>query len=131
MVLDRYLVAKGLVGSFEVVLNKPLGQFPIEGLAVGRHIPHLDKLFIKCAVEPLLKRVVCRGPRAGEVVRKLKRDCGVMEVLRELAPVVGLEVLNLPLKKIVEPAEKISGMRRTMADVHAGKCDLGMGIDAG
>ena len=70
MVLDRYLIAKGLVGSFEVVFNEPLGEFAIEYDTVCGHITQRNKFILKRPVESFIEGVVSWCFGAGEILRQ-------------------------------------------------------------
>jgi len=110
MVLDRYLIAKGLVGSFEVVFDKPLGKLAIEHSTVCRHVAELDELFIKGSVEAFINGIVGGCFDA----RKVALDFEVGERLSEgagkLASVVSREVLDPGIKEVVDPPQKVRGV---------------------
>lgn len=63
MVLDRYLVAKGLVGMLEIVFNQPVGHPLVEGVAIGCHVAHLDEFPLHRAIDSLIHRIVLGRPR--------------------------------------------------------------------
>ncbi|KKW45057.1 MAG: hypothetical protein UY96_C0033G0005 [Parcubacteria group bacterium GW2011_GWB1_56_8] len=48
----------------------------------------------------------------------------------ELAAVVPGNVLDLPVKEIVEPPQEVRGVPGALRGIHPGKGNLGMGIDA-
>ena len=58
METDRGFVPQGLVRSTEVVLYQPFGKVLVELLAVARHVPHGDKLFLQGPVESFVKGIV-------------------------------------------------------------------------
>ena len=58
MVLDRYRVAKGLVGSLEVVFDDPVSEMAIEHGTIARHVSQSNKLILKGSVESLVERIV-------------------------------------------------------------------------
>lgn len=97
MILDRYRVVQGLVRSPEVVLDKPLGETPIETGAVCSHIPHLDEFLFERPIEPFLEGVVRRGLGTGEILGDAQRGGSGTEPLCEFAPIVGLEMFHLSL----------------------------------
>ena len=61
MVLDRYRIAKGLVGSPEIVFDEPLSEALVESIAIRDKVPELEKFAIKSAIEAFIKRIVSRG----------------------------------------------------------------------
>jgi len=61
MVLDRYLVAKGLMGPFEVVFNKPIGKAFVELLAIRYGIAHSNEFILDRTIETFIKGIVCGG----------------------------------------------------------------------
>ena len=63
MVLDWYRIAKGLVGSLEIVFNKPLGDLAVEDITVGCQVPHGNELILDGPVEPFFTWIV--GGRFG------------------------------------------------------------------
>ena len=131
MVLDRYRIAKGLVGPREIVFDKPISEVRVEAGAIRCHVPECNELILKRAVEPLLKGIVRRRLGTGEVVGQRQRCCRRAEVPRKLAAVVRLDVFNASLKKVVDAAEEVRGMAGTMTRIHTRKSDLGVGINAG
>lgn len=131
MVFDRRLIAKGLMGSFEVVFNKPFGELLVEDLAVRCHASHLDELLIESPVEPFIKGIVGRSPRTGEIMGEMEDVRGLTEVLRELRTVVGLDILDSSVKQVMEPFQEVGGVGRVMGRIHSGEGDLGMSVDAG
>ena len=110
MILDRYLVAKGLVGTGKIVLNKPWRQPPIEGLAVRCQIPQGDEFILQGAVEPFIKRIVSRGLEPGMVMREMEPVGSFPEVLCEFGPIVRLEIFNLGVEEVMDAFQEISGM---------------------
>ena len=72
MVLDRYRIAKGLVGTFEVVFDKPVSELAIENIAVRCHVPQGNELILEGAVEPLIEGIVGGSLGTGEILRQRK-----------------------------------------------------------
>lgn len=70
MVLDRYRIAKGLVGSFEVVLDEPLGDLAVKDGTVRGEVPELQELAVERPIEPFIEGVVGGGLEAGVPVRQ-------------------------------------------------------------
>jgi len=75
MILDRHLIAKGLMGSLEVVLNQPLGKPLVEDATIRSHIAQGNKFIIEGAVESLVKGIVGGSMRSGEILRNDQSGC--------------------------------------------------------
>ena len=94
MILDRHLIAKGLMGTSEVVFDEPVREPAIEIPALSSHIPHDNKLIIESLIETFIKGVVSRCLGARKVVGQLELCRSQLELFGEFAAVVSLDILN-------------------------------------
>ena len=77
MVLDQYRVAKGLVGSLEVIFDESLNELPVEPLTVRSHVPHRNEFVVEGAIEAFIHQVVGWHLHVGEVaLTSFKTICG-------------------------------------------------------
>lgn len=100
--VDGWQVSQGLVRPAEVVLNEPLGQVPIEGHRIVRHLPHGQEFVLECAVEPFIDSVVLGRLDPRPVVLKTERLTGRVEVPVELAAIVGLDIFDVAVQEEVK-----------------------------
>lgn len=97
------------MGSAKIVFDEPLGQLPIEERDIIRHVAESQELVLERPVEPLVHGIVLGSLHPGPVVFDAKIMACPVEMLVEFAPVVRLDVLNLPVEQQVQPAEEIAG----------------------
>ncbi len=129
MVLDRYLVAKGLMGTLEIVFDQPLGHLSIEGIAVGTHVAQLEKFPLDGAIEPFVHGIVFGRSRTRMVMRQRKFCSCLPEIFCKLAAIVRLEILDLRIKQVIDPLQEISRMVRPVPRIHPRKGDFRVDVD--
>ena len=85
----------GLMGTREIVLDAPRGHSFVERSTIGRHISHPEKLAFDGTAEAFARRIVFGRLRTREAMGRMKLRSRHAKLLRELASVVRLEVLDL------------------------------------
>ncbi len=95
------------MGSPKVILYQPFSHFLVKENRVFGHIPKLDKLLLNRAIETFVNSIVFWCSDTTPPVWDVEFFAGVFKVFVKFTPVVGLDVLNFSIQKIVESSKKV------------------------
>lgn len=93
----RRLVLQGLMRSFEVVLNEPLGHFFVEYFGVGMEVSQINEFFLQSPVKALVVGVVFGSLDSGIILLNLELLAGRLKTFFKLAAVVMSDSGNLTI----------------------------------
>lgn len=104
--------------SHGIVLHEPLGQTSVEHGRIRHIVPEPEEFFPERPIEPLVPWIVLGGLRTAPPVRETEPLEFRLEMLPELASVVGMDMDDVPVEEVPEPPEEIRRTERGMARVH-------------
>ena len=111
------------MGTMEIELNEPIGQFFVEHIGIAVPVSHPDELLLERAIEPLADSIVLRCPDAAPPVLDVELPRRQIEGRVEFRSIVRLDVHHLTTDEQMQFPEKVRCRKGAVARVHAGESE--------
>jgi len=131
-VLDWGFETEGPVRTFAIVPGKVCGQLSVEGCRVQKlRCVVIDEFLLDSPVEPFAVCIHLRGLWVGVPVGLVQASDLFVEVLHELTPVVGEDMLDRMRKQLLNRPEELCRRGRGMASCRESKGEPRVEVGAG